>query len=694
MYYPKLNEIPNTREQIDVFKGYNHNLRIQEGEFFDMKNLSSDHYPVLSPRKQRGIYRTTSKASGMSSNTNFCYVDGRYLYIGDERVDLSLTQGMKDIVGFGSNVVIFPDQKYVNTVNIADRGHAKQGVFDLPAALGTDNPKVVITMVDLLGQTLLNGNNKIWVGTVGVSNKEAYRKTDGEWQYLKQQDEIYTYEYGGDYWLRPSPYLDNSYTLYQLFIEDGKYVWAEAERSGTTSSDGRVTCGAWASFFGYYGMKVGIYFEYDDEEYTKATTEAIKSATVDTPYIKIKGTTIDRWENELPSLPIMDVGQDVITTINDGVKRSGIILGRKLSDEEYRHFLNETDLLREGQLIAKEWSPLVLDTPISITAPYNIGDEGMPTMDFVIEAGNRLWGCRYGYNNNGEWVNEIYASELGNFKNWNKRDNTSTDSYVASVGTSGAFTGAINYGGYPIFFKEDCIHKVYGNYPANFQIQTINCKGVQKGCAKSLAIVNEILYYKSRSAICAYDGLSPIEISPQMADVQYETAVGGALGNKYYVSMKKVGLEDFDLFVFDSLKGMWHKEDDTDAAQFCNHEGELYYIDRADNFIKSIKGTGRLEEDPIHWGAETGIIGATTPDNKYMSRIDIRMAIAKESKVSLHIEYDSMGIWERLTEVEGLTLTTVTIPVKPRRCDHFRLKIEGEGDAKIFAITKTMEVSG
>ena len=46
-YYPELSELKRDREMIDVFKGYNHNLRIGEGEFYDMTNLSSDNYPLL-----------------------------------------------------------------------------------------------------------------------------------------------------------------------------------------------------------------------------------------------------------------------------------------------------------------------------------------------------------------------------------------------------------------------------------------------------------------------------------------------------------------------------------------------------------------------------------------------------------------------------------------------------------------------
>ena len=91
----------------------------------------------------------------------------------------------------------------------------------------------------------------------------------------------------------------------------------------------------------------------------------------------------------------------------------------------------------------------------------------MPYMDFVTESENRLWGCRYGVARNGEVVNEIYASKLGDFKNWNCFMGISTDSWVASCGTDGQFTGAIAMPGYVVFFKENCLHKVYGNRPSH-----------------------------------------------------------------------------------------------------------------------------------------------------------------------------------------------------------------------------------
>lgn len=82
-----------------------------------------------------------------------------------------------------------------------------------------------------------------------------------------------------------------------------------------------------------------------------------------------------------------------------------------------------------------------------------------PDMDFVCQCGNRLWGCRYG--NDGEKnINELYCCALGDFKNWNQYLGLSTDSWRASVGSDGVWTGAVNYLGSPVFFKENCIHRI------------------------------------------------------------------------------------------------------------------------------------------------------------------------------------------------------------------------------------------
>ena len=572
MKYPTLTELNTSREVVDVFKGYNHNLRIGSGEFYDMKNLSSDNYPILSPRHKRGIYATPTKPQGMVAKDALCYVDGGDLIINEDRVAMGLSEDdkPKTLISMGAYVIIMPDKKYINTANLADYGSIEASVVT------SSTVSFELCKVD----------------GVGYEN-------------VVTQDTAPTTPKNMDLW------IDTSSTPHTL-----------KQYSTTTSM--------WSAI---------------------ATT-----------YIKISATGI--------GLPF---------SVNDGVTIEGV---KSLPD------LNASMVIwakGDDYIVVKG----ILDKVTSQEESISVA-RMMPNMDFIIESENRLWGCRYGTAINGEIVNEIYASKLGDFKNWNCFMGISTDSYVASVGTDGQFTGAITHLGYPLFFKENCLHKVYGNYPANYQIQTTACRGVQKGCERSLAIVNEVLYYKARSGICSYDGSLPVEMSSALGEISYHNAVAGVLGNKYYISMSDDSKE-YHLFAYDTVKGMWHREDNTQAIDFCNCSGDLYYIDHADNQIKTIKGTGVEEGSAIEWVAVTGIIGTDLPDKKYISRMDVRMALQVGTRVILSAEYDSSGVWEHLFTMAGTTLRSFAVPVRPRRCDHLRLRFEGKGDAKIYSICKTLE---
>jgi hypothetical protein len=70
-----------------------------------------------------------------------------------------------------------------------------------------------------------------------------------------------------------------------------------------------------------------------------------------------------------------------------------------------------------------------------------------------------------------------------------------------------------------------------------------------------MAIVNEVLYYKARNAVCAYDGSLPVAISYVLGNERYYDAVGGAHANKYYISMAD-GAGNWNLFVYDTEKGL------------------------------------------------------------------------------------------------------------------------------------------
>ena len=580
MKYPILSELPTSRELVDVFKGYNHNLRIGAGEFYEMKNLSSDNYPVLSPRTQRGVYATPNNPQGLVAKDALCYVDGSDFIINEYRIPMGLTvdETPKTLISMGAYVIIMPDKQYINTADLSDYGQ-------IEASVEVGNVKFSLCKVD----------------GVGYENVE------------------------------PSPTAPNTRDDEGEFLADIP-MWLDTSVTPNVLKVFSTSTSAWSSV---------------------ATTYIKISATgIGKPFEVNDGVTIEGVESE--DLADLNASMVVWAKGDDYIVVTGIL------DKETTQ-----------------------DNPIKVTRK-------MPNMDFIIESENRLWGCRYGVALNGEVVNEIYACKLGDFKNWNCFMGISTDSYAATVGTDGQFTGAITHLGYPLFFKENYMHKVYGNYPANYQIQTTACRGVQKGCERSLAIVNEVLYYKARSGVCSYDGSLPTEISSALGDMSYHNAVAGSLGNKYYISMSDDNGE-YHLFVCDTLKGMWHREDDTEAAVFCNCRGDLYYIDHADNNIKTVRGTGAKETAPIKWQAVTGVIGTDSPDKKYISRMDVRMSLAVGARVSFYAEYDSSGEWDHLFTMDGVKLRSFAVPIRPQRCDHLRLKIIGSGEAKIYSICKTTE---
>jgi hypothetical protein len=314
----------------------------------------------------------------------------------------------------------------------------------------------------------------------------------------------------------------------------------------------------------------------------------------------------------------------------------------------------------------------------------------VPDLDFVTESENRLWGCKYGLVD-GEMVNEIYCCALGNFKSWDQFAGISTDSWRASVGTDGEWTGAVTHLGYPIFFKENCLHKVYISSSGAHQIADTACRGVQKGSERSLVVVNETLFYKSVTDICAYDGSLPVSVSEALGPDRYFDAAAGAMGEKYYVSMRD-NANKRHFFVFDTKRGFWHREDDTHAVAFARGGDELYYMDADKNLLMCVGGTDGVLEESAPWSATTGLIGYNTVEQKYVSRLNLRMKLPAGSFADVYVEYDSDGLWLPAGHIEGTGTKTFMLPLRPRRCDHFRFKIEGEGDVRIFSFAKILEV--
>ena len=189
MKYPKLKAIKASRQMVDEFKGYNHNLRIGDGEFFDMKNMTSDNYPVLSPRGKRGVYASPTKPTGLIAKDALCYVDGSKFVINENPVEMHLSDEPKQLVSMGAYVIIWPDKKYINTQDLTDNGNI-EAFYP-----GEDGQKVLASyeMCNLSGTTYAGAtksnaapenpeNMQLWIDTSSTPNTlKQYSKTNAVW---------------------------------------------------------------------------------------------------------------------------------------------------------------------------------------------------------------------------------------------------------------------------------------------------------------------------------------------------------------------------------------------------------------------------------------------------------------------------------------------------------------------------------
>ena len=336
---------------------------------------------------------------------------------------------------------------------------------------------------------------------------------------------------------------------------------------------------------------------------------------------------------------------------------------------------NRTLIIREidgNELRFYEDSFTVSGTAADITVSRTV-----PDLDWLCVNENRVWGCR---------GDTIYASKLGDPRNWNVFDGLSTDAWTWDTGTAGDFTGCVSFLGYPCFFKERQIFKVYGDRPANFEPMGAPDLGVMAGCGRSLAVANETLFYLSRVGPMAYAGGVPRPIGTELGD-RLREGVGGSDGLRYCLSAKTSSGAS-RLYVYDALRQLWHIQDETEALAFApGAAGSVECLTAAGTLWTTDGSASGTAEGAVSWYAELGDYTRRSPNRKSLSKLLLRLEPGAGSSVSVLIRYDGQGDWVSVATVTGAGKGSRYLPVVPRRCDHFRLKLTGSGPCLLHSLT-------
>lgn len=311
----------------------------------------------------------------------------------------------------------------------------------------------------------------------------------------------------------------------------------------------------------------------------------------------------------------------------------------------------------------------------------------VPDLDFVTEQGNRVWGCS-------RKENSIYACALGDPTNWYSYRGIASDSYAVSVGSDGAFTGAASCLSYILFFKENCIHKLYGSKPSDYQMSSVRCRGVAAKAAGSLCVIAETLYYLSPDGVMAWSGSLPAKVSGALDTGKLtaaDWAMGGQLDARYYLYLHRRADGDGSgrLLVYDTEKGLWHEESPA-GTEMVSTGQQLYLWDGSALWAAgSDRETEGEEEANLRFEAVTGDIGMSVPDDKYISRVTLRLDALAHTVVTVAVSYDG-GAWET---VGSCAVTQerqrVNLPFVPRRHDLMRLKFSGTGQMTLRSMAFT-----
>lgn len=347
----------------------------------------------------------------------------------------------------------------------------------------------------------------------------------------------------------------------------------------------------------------------------------------------------------------------------------------------------------------------------------------MKDLEHLIVWNNRLWGVD-------STENVIYASKLGDPTNWEYYQGTGIDSYYAQQGTDESFTGVAEYSGHLIYFKPSSMTRIYGTSPQNYQLTTAKCYGIEEGSALSALTINDTVYYKSAIGIMAYQGGVPYCISDKF-NFRFSNVVAATEGTKYYASciVDKGQYVEGQLMVYDTLGGFWHKEDNRRITSACKIENRIYCTSATGTIIycgesdsepfcsgqllccsEAAEGKGIIinpntilntheeaiaidPDDPpenyedLEWMAQFGPFDEYIEEHKIYSKLAMRLKANGKSSAKVYISLDE-GPWEQVENYPEISTKGDFIPIVPRRCDRYSVKIAGKGNCEVKSLTR------
>ena len=198
-----------------------------------------------------------------------------------------------------------------------------------------------------------------------------------------------------------------------------------------------------------------------------------------------------------------------------------------------------------------------------------------------------------------------------------------------------------------------------------------------------------MLYYHGREGVYRYSGGAPELITENFGLRRFQNACAGAEGGRYYISMQDRDSLEWGMWVYDIQRGIWLQEDGMQAVDFASDGGKLYCA-AGDGRVLVLNPDESTED--FEWSATLCKVDETYHNRKSYSKLLLRMDIAAGSWIQVEVSVDDKPFELVYTDHDSVERMR-EIPILPKRCDNFRVRLKGSGHIVIRSMVREYRVS-
>lgn len=645
------------QQQVLPFLGLNYSHNFQDGELAQAQNLSDLRYPCLSPRPARAQETRQAPTALFAWDGKLILVDGTTLFYDGEAVG-TVQAGEKQFAVVNTKLCIWPDMVYLD-LSTKEFGTLEASVTmqQGTTATVTQNSIQLTGIIANVtarynGHLQRSGEERYCSGFLAKAYSSASWSQEGGWV-LEGEREVCLHNF-------PSAAPPN---------------FGQARPGDILMLQKTDISGNWqlnARSYKYDSEEDALTLEEYGQDNQQGYYALVTQCDIEITY---SDSTLFVYDGII-SFRVMNAGFPAVDLTarfapGDRVKLSGFATLPQNNSKENTYLTvksvtADTITFPDGSL-----SPGTEHGVVTISRP-------VPKMDYICQSENRLWGV-----SNQEKT--IYASTLGDPKNFFVFDGLSTDSYAVAVGSEGDFTGICAFANSVLCWKERMLHKILGSFPAEYQMVSYQYAGVKQGAYKSVVNLNEVLFYLGPDGVYAFSGGAPTLLSRCFGQTTFLSGVGGSDGKRYYLSYQSPS--GWSLVVYNPETNLWLREDESHVVDFCRVGEALLFL--AGNTIYTM-GSG---EEPVPWMAQFTPFYETIEGRKRYSRLFLRLELPKGSWLRAEMRCDG-GAWEQCGTWAGGVSDVQVAPLLPNRCDKFELRLSGQGDCTLLSLLREFRVGG